>query len=402
MIVEVNNTFDERRMYFLKDSGIGVAENGNMEKQTSSAKFANTWMKDFHVSPFNSRKGSYSLAALDPFSTRLNGKGPVDNTITLSSSKKHSKLVARIFSTSKGLDPTSFTKWDILRFFASWWWVGFVTFPRIVREAGKLFFRRKLHVWFRPEVLKESIGRTETPEEKAIARIFRHFLKSQVEHSNLPLPVKYVPAIPTEHGEEVFTSNTLPSESNSSHETLLLKPTTPLFYANLIRSPNIPNFLTSSLQNPDIKTHTFYTTHPNLLATIFLHSQKSNSANFLLIDRVYLSLIAALRKGPQRMQPSPLDEFAVQLRASEEAKVRAYRRATLKLLTSDYIAFGLVPVIDGSTTAMRIWLCWLCAQSLGTLIRLDLLSDQTAISGMGKLTVGCLGVHLWRWLGELL
>ena len=373
-----------------------------MENQTSSAKFAKTWMKDFHVSPFNSRKGSYSLAALDPFSTRLNGKGPVDNTITLSSSKEHSKLVARIFSTSKGLDPTSFTKWDILRFFASWWWVGFVTFPRIVREAGKLFFRRKLHVWFRPEVLKESIGRTETPEEKAIARIFRDFLKSQVEQSNLPLPVKYVPAISTKHGEEVFTSNTLPSKSTSSHETLLFKPTTPLFYANLIRSPNIPDFITSSLQNPDTKTHTFYTSHPNLLATIFLHPQKPDAANFPLIDRLYMTLIAVLRKGSQRTQPSPLDEFATQLRATDEGKVRAYRKATLKILISGYIAFGLVPVVDAITTTVRIWLCWLCAQSLGTLIRLDILSDQTAISSIGKLTVGCLGVHLWRWLGELL
>ena len=402
MILEVNNTFDERRMYFLKDSGIGVVENGNMENQLSSAKFAKTWMKDFHVSPFNSRKGSYSLAALDPFSTRLNGKGPVDNTITLSSSKEHSKLVARIFSTSKGVDPASFTKWDILRFFASWWWVGFVTFPRIVREAGKLFFRKKLHVWFRPEVLKESIGRTETPEEKAIARIFRDFLKSHVEQSNLPLPVKYVPAIPTKHGEEVFTSNTLSSESTSSHETLLIKPTTPLFYANLIRSPNIPDFITSSLQNPDIKTHTFYTSHPNLLATIFLHPQKPDAPNFPLIDRLYMTLIAVLRKGSQRTQPSPLDEFATQLRATDEGKVRAYRKATLKILISRYIAFGLVPVVDAITTAVRIWLCWLCAQSLGTLIRLDILSDQTAISGMGKLTVGCLGVHSWRWLGELL
>lgn len=166
MILEVNNTFDERRMYLLKDSesdAINHQSNGN---GAASGKFANKWTKDFHVSPFNSRKGSYSLVALDPFSSGLNRKGPVDNTITLSSSKDHPKLVARIFSTSNALNPSTVTRWDAFKFVLSWWWVGLVTFPRIVREAGKLFFRRKLHVWYRPEVSKDSIGRTATQEER--------------------------------------------------------------------------------------------------------------------------------------------------------------------------------------------------------------------------------------------
>ena len=402
MILEVNNTFDERRLYFLKDSGTEAIDNGNEKNQISSAKFANTWTKDFHVSPFNSRKGSYSLVALDPFSGYLNGRGPVDNTITLSSSKAHSKLVARIFSTSTSLDPLSLTKSDILRFLASWWWVGLVTFPRIVREAGKLFFKRKLHVWFRPEVLKDSIGRNGTPDEKAIALVFRDFLKSQVEHSDLPLPVQYVPAIPSDHSEEVFTSNTLSPASTSPLETLLFKPTTPLFYAYLARSPKISSFITSSLRNPDPKTHTFYTSHPCLLATIFLHSHKHNAADLSLIDRLYLALISALRKGPKSTKPSPLDEFAVQLRTSDKAMVRSYRRSTLKILLSDRIAFGLVPVVDGLITALKTWLCWLCAQSLLMLIQWDSLSGQTAAIDMGKLALGSMGIHLWWWLGQLL
>ena len=166
MILEVNNTFDERRMYLLKDSGGDAMNHLSNGNGAASGKFADKWAKDFHVSPFNSRKGSYSLLALDPFASRPNGKGPVDNTITLSSSKDHPKLVARIFSTSNPLNPSIITRWDTLNFILSWWWVGLVTFPRIVREAGKLFFRRKLHVWYRPEVLKESIGRTATHEER--------------------------------------------------------------------------------------------------------------------------------------------------------------------------------------------------------------------------------------------
>lgn len=195
MILEVNNTFDERRMYYLKDTATGgssqgadensaqespVPDNPDEEKSPSLRKapgdFKAAWSKDFHVSPFNSRRGGYSLSATDPFVNHLvNGNlkascGQVNNTITLGSSKGHPKLIARVFSTSDSVDPYSFDERQTLRFVRSWCWVGFVTFPRIVREAGKLFFRRRLHVWYRPEVLKDSIGRNETGDEKCFCQ----------------------------------------------------------------------------------------------------------------------------------------------------------------------------------------------------------------------------------------
>ncbi|KAL9027019.1 MAG: hypothetical protein Q9196_004395, partial [Gyalolechia fulgens] len=162
MIVEVNNTFDERRMYFLKASLATEPSEDEVIAAKTSGKFKDSWTKDFHVSPFNSRKGSYALSAQDPFASHT---GKIDNTITLSSSKAHAKLIARIFSTQPSIDPTTLGYWGRLRFIASWWWVGFLTFPRIIKEASKLFFRKKLHVWFRPEVLKESIGRRATKDE---------------------------------------------------------------------------------------------------------------------------------------------------------------------------------------------------------------------------------------------
>ena len=183
MILEVNNTFDERRLYFLKGSRLEATptiselnplsdKGGSLQAREAhqeatecyyenTTKFVSSWPKDFHVSPFNSRKGSYTLTAYDPFS-----QGKVDNTITLSSSKDHPKLVAKIISTGNFIDPCQLGTVAILRFVATWWWVGFVTFPRIVREAAILFFRRKLHVWYRPEVLRESIGRKGIGEEE--------------------------------------------------------------------------------------------------------------------------------------------------------------------------------------------------------------------------------------------
>ena len=180
MILEVNNTFGERRIYFLRDTGPNSVPNATSLTNSARAKsqeldipdmsgfsqaattrFSSSWAKDFHVSPFNSRKGAYSVSAENPL-----GKGKINNTITLSSSKGHPKLVARVFSTGDSIDPSEMGIWGICRFVAAWWWVGFMTFPRILREAAKLFLRRKLHIWYRPEVLQDSLGRQATEDEK--------------------------------------------------------------------------------------------------------------------------------------------------------------------------------------------------------------------------------------------
>lgn len=208
MILEVNNTFDEKRMYFLKrqenehaqrEDGDGIVKEANAEidslqdgsvsqneavsvvhpeaepihHSSSSTNFKTAWAKDFHVSPFNSRKGNYTLNAHDPFPSSFSSfkssdeEGAIiNNTITLTSSKQHAKLIARVFSTKPSLDPSSLGLMGEIKLVAGWWWVGFVTFPRILREAAKLFFLRKLHVWYRPEVLRQSIGRRETHDEK--------------------------------------------------------------------------------------------------------------------------------------------------------------------------------------------------------------------------------------------
>jgi DUF1365 family protein len=169
MILEVNNTFGERRIYLLDGSTpskqVRTQASETQTSDVSKDKFTDIWMKDFHVSPFNSRKGSYALKARNPFPSPNISVPVIDNTITLKSSKDFAKVVARVNSIGTPLDSAQFGVSQTLRFVGGWWWVGLVTFPRIVREAFKLHFRRSLHVWFRPEVVSSSLSRAPTSTE---------------------------------------------------------------------------------------------------------------------------------------------------------------------------------------------------------------------------------------------
>ncbi|KAI4120016.1 MAG: hypothetical protein LQ345_000275 [Seirophora villosa] len=378
MILEVNNTFDERCMYLLKDSIVKDPDESWTIIEHPRSRFRDTWSKDFHVSPFNSRKGSYALSAQNPFSPHLNSTVDIDNTITLSSSKAHAKLIARVFSSQPSIDPTALSYWASLRFIASWWWVGFVTFPRIVKEAGKLFFRRKLHVWYRPEVLKDSIGRSATEDEATIERTFRSFLRSLVTHSSLEQPIKYISPIPSSPTQEIFTSK---RTTSTRSEAIEFKITTPLFYARLARHSHISGFLSTEILTADDKDRTFHVSHPSPFLHLF--EEQEAAAEETLAPSALPRPLHHLSPFPERAQwtfqhwlrrhsssrptarPqtdirhaafSPLDTFAMRHEPPEQAA--RYRRAVQKMLLSDVLACGHPEALDAVGYALRVGLSY--------------------------------------------
>lgn len=155
IIAEVNNTFDERRPYFLNrnQNSNSNSEGGNHGHETGGptvsstgktiprkqSKFSQSFAKDFHVSPFSSRKGGYRVESRDPLNdppivnvkksngNKVSMRGAIDTTATLSSSKGHVKLVARLYSDSPPIDPLAMSKIQKVIFLLSWWWVGLVT-----------------------------------------------------------------------------------------------------------------------------------------------------------------------------------------------------------------------------------------------------------------------------------
>jgi DUF1365 family protein len=196
MVLEVNNTFGERRLYLLKaeEKASNDTVPDGFQAPAKATKFTNAWDKDFHVSPFNSRKGTYSLTAADPVAASISGSKVLDNLVVLNSSKAHAKLVARVFSEGDHINPATMTTVQTIKLLTCWFWVGFLTFPRIVSQAYQLYFKRKLHVWFRPEVLASSMGRTHTCSEATLEAFFHAYLVFLVDHAAEPLQLTYTPA----------------------------------------------------------------------------------------------------------------------------------------------------------------------------------------------------------------
>jgi hypothetical protein len=132
------------------------------------------WANDFHVSPFNSRKGTYSFAALNPYHKCLYRFPGIDNNVILASSNGHTKLVARLFSDDAPISPQDLGTIDCIAFIIQWCWQGLFTFPRILKETFLLFFRCHLHVWLRHEV-RPTEFRAQSNNSREVSILFTIF-----------------------------------------------------------------------------------------------------------------------------------------------------------------------------------------------------------------------------------
>lgn len=249
MIAEVNNTFDERRLYLLRCDHSAPNE---LYKPQNISSFRHHWPKDFHVSPFNSRKGSYTLKATDVLSALDEPSQAVHVTTTLCSSKNHPKMVACLRSTSPPLDPANMTLISKALFLCSWWSVGLLTFPRIVFEAVKLAHVRGLSIWYRPEIQPATIGRSYTTEEIILERFFRKFLQSKLANSKTTTALRYIAA---EQSSKYFCRDVILGIHSASHISTIqnalpeFRVLSPAYYSRFIHYNDSAHAFAQEVQN---------------------------------------------------------------------------------------------------------------------------------------------------------
>lgn len=401
MILEVNNTFGERHMYFLTRE---MSADDKVRDGTAKL-FKQKWPKDFHVSPFNSRQGSYELLANDPLAPSMEGTGPLSATLVLRSSQDHSKIVASLTSERRGagdarpyaFDPAAMSVWQRTVFIASWFWVGFVTFPRIVRQAGTLFFSKRLQVWFRPEPLARSMSRVADDTEQKLEVVFRQYLRHLVETSNngSPLAVKYVPCGVVGAVAETF-SNKKDEEKNDIEQNVVKQDTTeiefrvltPVFYTRFVHYAHDVEALFCELRESCTVSIS-----PPSAAAVFTKQVLARAAPpaplevASPIDYVMFSAIRKLRQRPGRLDNpavdasdsstssftssdvrgfrlSAMDGFALSLREDEAALHKTYRSTVLKLFIADRTALGMVAILQAQVFVVRAAAAWVVARVL--------------------------------------
>ncbi|KAF7545704.1 hypothetical protein G7Z17_g8968 [Cylindrodendrum hubeiense] len=391
IVLEVNNTFGERRPYLVERDFAAEAKHIRDPTTTAQGEEATRprvkgiWKKDFHVSPFNSRQGSYSLLASDPLGPDMQGFLGIDVTINLVSSKGHPKLVARLFSEGEATKPSTMSLAQKTKFLVDWSWVGFVTFPRIVKEAALLFFKRKLHVWYRPEPLKESMGRLADSTEKQLEEVFREYLHYLVDKSPSPIIVKYIPSGIPGPAEETFCS---PSsiEVPKTAEHVEIKILTPVFYSRFVHYAHDFEAMFSELA----ESCTVWVDRPELLPKIFLKKAAPPLQASSIVDFTCFQLVKNLRRRPEKIgrpltsaaTTSPTTHTAVDIRdfriSSMDAFVlgqddvrlkRGYRSAVARLFIADRIAFGSIELLGLMEVVGRAGASWILASIINQTIK---------------------------------
>lgn len=372
---EVNNTFDERRSYLLLRDF--EADKQPTSNSASPSRVKGSLEKDFHVSPFNSRKGTYSILANDPLGPEMQGFKGLDVTITLNSSKSHPKLVARLFSDGEAVDPMKLGLLQKYLFIAKWCWVGFATFPRIVKEAAALFRRRQLHVWYRPQPLSRTAGRHASSTEKTFEECFRKYVEFCVSRSKRNISVKYISSSMDDSTEMYFTS---PANDNDAQtKTLELCVLTPAFYTRVMHYSNdIAAFTAECNEN-----RTIWINELDLMHEIFHSEMGKPSHRLSFVDRLYLKAIQSLRQRPSNLplsstsadktkrprakhtdnfRTSPMDLYVA---GCQDASLkRAYFRNTLRRFVSKRYLAGKMFIIDATLFVIRSGIAWVFATAV--------------------------------------
>jgi hypothetical protein len=376
IVAEFNNTFGERRPYlFVRDLTVENSPRDGVELTAPDGprtNFSSTMKKDFHVSPFNSRHGSYSLLASDPLGENMKGFRGVDVTINLVSSQGQPKIVARLFSQGNAIDPATMSPIDRARFLLRWFWVGFATFPRFVKEAGVLFFKRKLHVWYRPEPLKDTLARHADRTERDLETIFRMYLRHLVENSTFPVAVKYIPSGLASSEVETFTSAAAGRETADPQQTEL-RILTPVFYSRFAGYAHdfeaifceMAESCTVWASQPDVLPKIFFkkaspplhaTTLSNFLAFKAIHRLRMRPAG---IKRPLTSADTVVGHPPntrvtdiREFRMSSMDAFV--LNQPDPDITSMYKFALIRLFIVDRLGLGSVELLDWIEFTVRL------------------------------------------------
>lgn len=380
MVFEVNDTFDNRRTYYLTPTLAG---------EVSQMKESNTLCEEYrqrpnapvskqersknsHVSLFHSRQGGCNLMVSDPLEALSQDRDPVDITVSLESleGNKTNHLV----SDGQPVEPSTMTIMQKLHFLLSWWWVRLVAFLTIIREAVVVWSPRNLHVWSRPVLQNIGLGRNPTSAGRTAEVTFRMYLRSLLEQCQAPIALSYIPSGAVDLGKELMISPSAKTQQDDSVEKIEFEVLTPAFYTRFVFYAHDLEAFFSELR----ESCTVSVSRADLLPKLLFRRPPAALETRSLVDYFYFEAIRYLRRRPERILPpsqqppkpststmaldirefriSPMDAFMLR---QDDAKLRKrYRSLVLRLFVAERFASGSLLLLDAILLILQTWLAW--------------------------------------------
>ena len=226
------------------------------------------------------------------------------------------------------------------------------------------------------------------------------------------------------------------SSTNSLDSTIDFQVMSPLFYAQLARYAHLSEFFTTSFLASTLGNQTFFVSDPQNFLKIFgTQISKMHAAGIrcsilemdFRLDSIRWRFLRWLRNNcwksssthssPQAWEWSahdirtfsfsPLDQFS--MRSSDKQAASRYRRAVMKVLASDLIAFGQPALVETFYLAIRIIFLWVfvrsaacthCLLHCSVPVEIEIVGSLAEHSGASTIVLGLLGTHAWWALGH--
>ncbi|PGH14618.1 hypothetical protein AJ79_02953 [Helicocarpus griseus UAMH5409] len=348
IIVELNTSFNERRLWLVRATPGYQPKNGPYV-------FRGEFDKDAFVSPFMPLSPcGYIINMSDPCANENN---EIDILITLRKKEGGSLMVTRVISTAPGLNASTASMWEKLKFIARWCYVPSATTTtyRILSQAARIYTKAP-RTYARPEACTKVLGRPARAVERTLERYFRLYLKDTVEKYPQPISVTYLN--PGEHSRksETFYSASYLSDipETKSKRDITIQVKSPLFYNHFFHYQTPYEALENELLD-DERTCTAWSPSPAEFAFLFKGITPAKSDIYPSTkSREQWRLVSLLRGAPVAVgyphtspyQPfkglSAMDQWVIQQCSKDQ--VREYRRSLLGIFLGDRIAGVVGPL----------------------------------------------------------
>ncbi|KAL1745314.1 hypothetical protein HDZ31DRAFT_36670 [Schizophyllum fasciatum] len=334
-VLEIHNTFGEAHVHVLER---GV----NEDKDDIAAGYTNQWTfpRSFHVSPFNSRAGFYTVSvkahSQSPTSSspaphpiirvHLHNPHPFDPT-----KPGDLKLTALLRATSSEVLSIS----SLLRTLARAPFALILSMARILYQARKLHYTKQLSVYIRPEPLPDHGGSRwlkEGPLERQARLLLEDFLRKR--SGELGIAVTLIPA-------DIYdNSRTFAPTGKANVPSLEISYASPRFFTLMLTAPSAEHALLLGYRTERL----FTPSSSELFLRVFASPSLSNATSFGQRIRG-ISLAGSLSL------PVPMDHF---LDACRSATVLAALQIALDAVERHIFSLFSVRIVPGDEP----WLQW--------------------------------------------